>query len=325
MRVCLQRCTLAARGSTHLKETTVPPIVERALVESPSRALSGSIIASLRGGGLLVNEIAGQMALDCDGHDRKRIMRVVFVGTPLYADPTETSLTLAYLNKGTMLEVLSDRGDFLHVRMHDTTAGYVRGSYVVAAQQEARRRLVQAAIALFATKGYHNTTIAEIAREAGYTRNIVRYYFSSKEALGYAAIDEWMRLFAEQAAGSRLNTEKHPIDRLISMLDDFPTVLRLEAIGSTAPGLTHGMAAVHEGFRKRLGENLIAVTDAIEARVSKGVADGLITDTVDPSQLAHMFATVCMGIRHASLLWDEEVIWEDTRRWMKEYLNSLRT
>ena len=191
-------------------------------------------------------------------------------------------------------------------------------------QQEARKRLVQAAIALFATQGYHNTTLAEVARESGYTRSIVRYYFSSKEELGYAAIDEWMRLFVEQAAGSRLNAVEHPIDRLIGMLEDFPTALRLEAIGSVAPGLVHGMAAVHEGFRKRLGENLGAIVEAIELTVSKGVADGRIADTVDPCQLAHVFATVCMGIRHASLLWAQEVIWEDTRRWMKEYLNSLR-
>jgi AcrR family transcriptional regulator len=191
-------------------------------------------------------------------------------------------------------------------------------------QHEARRRLVQAAIALFATQGYHNTTLAEIARESGYTRNIVRYYFSSKEELGYAAIDEWMRLFVEQAAGSRLNSEKHPIDRLIGMLEEFPTALRLEAIGSVTPGLAHGMAAVHEGFRKRLGENLAAIVDAIELTVSRGIADGRIADTVEPPQLAHVFATVCMGIRHASLLWDQKVIWEDTRRWMKAYLNSLR-
>jgi len=193
------------------------------------------------------------------------------------------------------------------------------------AQLEARKRFVQAAIALFATKGYHNTTMAEIAARSGYSRNLVRYYFSSKEELGYAAIDEWMRLFLDQAAGSRLETVDHPIDRLLTMLDDFPTALRLETIGCAAPGLAHGMATVHEGFRKRLGENLAAFVGGVELMVTKGVADAQIADTVDPSQLAHVFATVCAGIRHASLLWDDEVIWEDTRRWMKEYLNSLRT
>lgn len=191
-------------------------------------------------------------------------------------------------------------------------------------QQEARNRLVQAAIALFATRGYHNTTLADIATESGYTRSIVRYYFSSKEELGYAAIDEWMRLFVEQAAGSRLRSEEHPIDRLIGMLDRFPTALRLEAIGSVAPGLAHGMAAVHEGFRKRLGENLGAIVEAIQLTIRNGIADGRIADTVDPDQLAHVFATLCMGIRHASLVWNQDVIWEDARCWMQQYLNSLR-
>jgi AcrR family transcriptional regulator len=195
----------------------------------------------------------------------------------------------------------------------------------VRAQQDTRERLVQTAIALFATRGYHNTSMADIARESGYTKAAVRYYFSSKEDLGYAAIDEWMRLFVEQAAGSRLQTKEHPIDRLVKMLDDFPTALRLETIGSSAPGLGHGMAAAHPGFRKRLGEALAVIVEAIERVVRKGVADGQIAASVDPSQLAHMIATVSAGIRHASLLWEQEAIWEDARRWMKEYLNSLRT
>jgi AcrR family transcriptional regulator len=191
-------------------------------------------------------------------------------------------------------------------------------------QQDTRRRLVQAAIALFATRGYNNTTMADIARESGYTKGLFRYYFSCKEELGYAAIDEWLRLFVEQAAGSRLQTEEHPIDRLVKVLDDFPTALRLETIGSTAPGLGHGMAAVHEGFRERLGEGLAAIVEEIERVIRKGVADGQIAASVDPSRLAHIIATVSAGIRHASLLWEQEVIWEDTRRWMKEHLNSLR-
>jgi TetR/AcrR family transcriptional repressor of nem operon len=192
------------------------------------------------------------------------------------------------------------------------------------AQQGTKKRFIQAAIALFSSRGYHNTTMADIARESGYTRAAVRYYFSSKEELGYAAIDEWMQLFTEQAAGSRLQTKEHPIDRLLKMLDDFPTALQLETIGSSAAGLGHGMAAVHEGFRRRLGESLEATVKEIERVIRKGVADGQIAHSAEPGQLAHVIATVCAGIRHASLLWEQEVIWEDTRRWMKEYLNSLR-
>ena len=116
----------------HPKGDFRTPKHERAVAESPARALPCSLIAFQRGGGLLADDIAGPRALGCEGDDEKSIVRVVFLGTPLYAEPAETSLTLAYLNKGTTLEVLSDRGDFLQVRMHDSTVGYVRRSCAVA-------------------------------------------------------------------------------------------------------------------------------------------------------------------------------------------------
>jgi hypothetical protein len=45
---------------------------------------------------------------------------------------------------------------------------------------------------------------------------------------------------------------------------------------------------------------------------------------VDPYQLARVIATMGAGIQLGQLLWDHEEIWMEGRRWMKEYLNSLR-
>jgi hypothetical protein len=84
------------------------------------------------------------------------------------------------------------------------------------------------------------------------------------------------------------------------------------------------MATVHEGFRKRLGESMGAMIEQAEEIVRRGVADGQITDSVDPEQLAHVVATMSAGIQNASLLWERDVIWKDARRWLKDYLNSLR-
>ena len=57
----------------------------------------------------------------------------------------------------------------------------------------------------------------------------------------------------------------------------------------------------------------------------RGTADGKIAASVDPRVLAHVFITMGAGIHVAPLLHGREVIWEDARRWLKEYLNSLRT
>jgi len=191
--------------------------------------------------------------------------------------------------------------------------------------QEPRKRLVQAALKLFASHGYHTTSIADILRESGCTRGTLYYYFSSKENLGYAAIDEMVRLLVQQGAASHLRSDEHPIDRLLSVLDDLPSGLKLESTGSVVTGICARMACVHEGFRQRVVTSLAPVVEQLERVLRKGIADGQIAANVDPRQLAHVAAIVGHGIQMASLLGQQEVLSEDARRWMKEYLNSLRT
>ena len=191
--------------------------------------------------------------------------------------------------------------------------------------QEPRKRLVQAALKLFASHGYHTTSIADILRESGCTRGTLYYYFSSKEDLGYAAIDEMVRLLVQQGAASHLRSDEHPIDRLLSVLDDLPSGLKLESTGSVVTGICARMACVHEGFRQRVVTSLAPVVEQLERVLRKGIADGQIAANVDPRQLAHVAAIVGHGIQMASLLGQKEVLSEDARRWMKDYLNSLRT
>jgi len=190
--------------------------------------------------------------------------------------------------------------------------------------QDSRTRLLQTALKLFAARGYYNTSIADILRESGCTRGVLYYHFSSKEELGYAVIDEEIRLLFEQGPASHLGTNEHPIDRLLKMLDAMPSVVRVGATDVPTVGMATRMASVHEGFRNRLERALSPAVEQIEELVRRGIADGQIVDSVDPRQLAHAIAIVGAGIQFASLLWEREVIREDAKRWLKEYLNSLR-
>ena len=190
--------------------------------------------------------------------------------------------------------------------------------------QHSRKRLVDAALKLFASRGYHSTSIEDILKESGCTRGILYYHFSSKEELGYAAIDEQIRLLVEQGAASHFRSSKHPIDRLLRVLDDLPSGLRLEPGGPIVIGISARMAAVHEGFRQRVVESLAPWVEQIERMLRQGIADGQIVDDVDPRQLAHVAAIMGHGIQMAGLLGQRDIIAEDARRWMKDYLNSLR-
>jgi TetR/AcrR family transcriptional repressor of nem operon len=192
------------------------------------------------------------------------------------------------------------------------------------ARQDTRKRLVETALKLFASRGYYHTSIADILRESECKRGVLYYYFSSKEELGYAAIDESFRLFAEQGAASRLRTNEHPIDRLLKVLDDLPSSIKLETTGFLTAGVGGRMASVHDGFRRNVQGHLGMLTNRLLEVLRKGVADGQIADSVDPRQLAHVFMIVSQGSQFAELLGQPKVMWEDARLWLKEYLNSLR-
>jgi TetR/AcrR family transcriptional repressor of nem operon len=191
-------------------------------------------------------------------------------------------------------------------------------------RHDPRQRLVDTALELFASRSYYHTSIAEILRESGCTRGTLYYYFSSKEELGYAAIDEALRRLVEQGAASHFHSNEHPIDRLLRVIDSLPSFASQGRERASASEIAIQMASAHEGFRKRLGARLEAMSEQVDAMVRSGMADGQIADSVDPDQLSHMVATLCAGIQLGALLWEREVIREDARRWLKDYLNSLR-
>ena len=70
-----------------------------------------------------------------------------------------------------------------------------------AIRERSAATIKQAALELFARRGYHNTSISQIAREAGVSKGLLYNYFSGKEALLEAivmgAVKEGEQLFAK--------------------------------------------------------------------------------------------------------------------------------
>jgi AcrR family transcriptional regulator len=58
-------------------------------------------------------------------------------------------------------------------------------------RQANRARILHAARAVFAQRGYQGATIGEIAGEAGLSNGAVYYNFASKEDLFFALLEEW--------------------------------------------------------------------------------------------------------------------------------------
>lgn len=58
------------------------------------------------------------------------------------------------------------------------------------AKDQREQEIKEAALKIFSTKGYHRTTMAEIAMEAGYGKGTIYWYWKSKEELYFALISD---------------------------------------------------------------------------------------------------------------------------------------
>jgi len=80
----------------------------------------------------------------------------------------------------------------------------------------ARQRLLETAAALFAEKGYAGTSVREIVGNAGVSKPVLYYYFTSKEGLFYAIL-QWAADIQQRFLIEIVEAEGSVLDRLINL------------------------------------------------------------------------------------------------------------
>jgi TetR/AcrR family transcriptional regulator, transcriptional repressor for nem operon len=76
-----------------------------------------------------------------------------------------------------------------------------------------RDRLIQTAVTLVYQQGFHQTTLAQVAQQAGVPVGTVYYFFKTKEALGEALVECYLREYRERCQQWD-NDHSDPRDRL---------------------------------------------------------------------------------------------------------------
>lgn len=96
-----------------------------------------------------------------------------------------------------------------------------------------RRRILEAAVEVFAGKGYHEARVDEIVEASKTSKGAVYSYFPSKERIFLALVDEFARLLEEQLkeAMAREDSEIQRVDAALeTCLDTFGRYRKLAKI-----------------------------------------------------------------------------------------------
>ena len=160
--------------------------------------------------------------------------------------------------------------------------------------EESTAALQAAAIELFARRGYEQTTAAEIGTYAGYSRNMVRDRFGSKEALLASLFEK----FAERLLPSaRVDREENGLALLLGKIDDLHDSVKREP--ETMRALIVLTFETPGALREFAGwfDDLIAQYESeVESHFKQGQEDGSVRVDLEPAREAEVFVSCQVGM-----------------------------
>ena len=144
---------------------------------------------------------------------------------------------------------------------------------------EKRVRILDAALKVFATRGFYNAKVSEVAREAGVADGTIYLYFESKDALLIALFEDRMQRIIARANDELARSEGSVLDKIrqaialhLSLVVDDPDLAEFITVELRQSG-----KFIKEYDNPKFTEYLRIFRDLILA----GQEQGLIRRTVD--------------------------------------------
>lgn len=164
-------------------------------------------------------------------------------------------------------------------------------------QSETRQFILEKAFAVIHRKGFRSTGLSDIIKSTGLTKGAFYYHFPSKDALGYAILDELLPVYTSEHWVKPLTNTVDPIDTLQHILRTFMTDQDSVSCGCPLNNLALEMAPVDEEFRKRIDRSYQAWINLIAEALKKGQRAGRVASDVQCEEVAEFFIATFAGCR----------------------------
>jgi TetR/AcrR family transcriptional regulator, transcriptional repressor for nem operon len=192
--------------------------------------------------------------------------------------------------------------------------------------QGTRERLLQAAFREVYRYGFQSAGIETILAATNVTKGALYYHFDSKEALGYAIIEEIVAKLTSDRWMLPLerSKDKDPIDALIGVVQAIPHEPKDVKSGCPLVNLAQEMSQLDEQFRKRLQKIFRAWQEGIATTLRRGQSQGTVRRDLVPEETASFLIAMVEGYEVLAKNAQDTKVWNVGIRNIVGWLNSLR-
>jgi TetR/AcrR family transcriptional repressor of nem operon len=190
--------------------------------------------------------------------------------------------------------------------------------------ERTRERLLQAAFREVHRSGFQRAGIDTILAATNVTKGALYYHFDSKEALGYAIVEEIIAKLVRDRWLRPLLSDGQPIDILIGIVRRTP--VRPEDVRAGCPllNLAQEMSPLDEQFRKRLERIFLAWQEGVATLLRKGQSQGTVRRDLNPDETAGFLIAMVEGYVSLAKNAQDAKVWEVGIRNIVGWLRSLR-
>ena len=164
-----------------------------------------------------------------------------------------------------------------------------------------RRRILEAAFQQMYRRGYQGMRLDDVVAATGLTKGALYHHFPSKQALGYAVVDEVIGATVEELWLRPLRGAADPIEAITAALQTFWDSLDADVIKLGCPlnNLAQEMSPLDEGFRERLTRLYDAWRQGLREALADGKSRGLVRGDVHEECVADFIIAAvegCIGV-----------------------------
>ena len=190
--------------------------------------------------------------------------------------------------------------------------------------ERTRERLLQAAFREVHRSGFQSASIDAILAATNVTKGALYHHFESKEALGYAVVEEKIAKLTRDRWLLPMLNDGQAIDILIGVVRSIPARPQDVRAGCPLLLLSQEMSPLDEQFRKRLRRLFLAWQGGVAALLRKGQSQGTVRRDLNPVEAASFLVAMVEGYVVLAKNAQDPKVWEVGKRNIVGWLKSLR-
>ena len=192
--------------------------------------------------------------------------------------------------------------------------------------ENTRLKILIAAFQEIHKHGFQGTRVDQVLKNTGLKKGALYHHFSSKQALGYAVLEEPIQKRITELWIEPLKKFTDPLEGIHSLFIELDNAWSDDffSLGCPLNNLAQEMSPIDEGFRERIEKIFQYWKTALSDALKNGQQQGSVDNSIDTDDCAIFILATMEGALGLTKNHQNKKVYYSCGRELKRYLNTLK-